>query len=309
MLRTSSTKKSIACAFAGAALSLAAGSALAVTPFQTDVSTAITKGLNYLAANGVYSNPSSLGVNSAQGVAMEALLEKRASGNPADPPSGYSGALPADQALLKTAAAYILVTAPPQSFYAYRDGAWLFALSGYALTGGPDKSVLAPANASYKTIKQTMDGLVDRTLAAQTLSGQCIGFWGYTGTGCDSSTTQYAAAGLNAARVFYQSVKSADDPFADPARATAIDAALSRTRSGYVLNAKAGSDNAGCGVVTPTERGIGYQATGYNPSLQQTASGIYIQLFGGANVNDPSAAALHGVGQEPLPLHRPGQHG
>ena len=75
----------------GGALSLAAASAQAVTPFQQDVSTAINKGLNYLSSNGVFSNPSSLGVNSAQGVAMEALLEKRASGNPADPPQGYTG--------------------------------------------------------------------------------------------------------------------------------------------------------------------------------------------------------------------------
>ena len=55
-----------------------------------------------------------------------------------------------------------------------------------------------------------------------------------------------------------------------------------------MLNAKAGSDNASCGTLSATERGIGYQATGYNPSLQQTASGIYIQLFGGADVNDPA---------------------
>ncbi len=43
----------------------------------------------------------------------------------------------------------------------------MFALAGYALTGGPDKSVLAPANADYQTIKQAMDALVDRTLANQ----------------------------------------------------------------------------------------------------------------------------------------------
>ena len=67
-----------------------------------------------------------------------------------------------------------------------------------------------------------------------------------------------------------------------------IDTALANTRAGYALNGKAGSDNAGCSVVTASERGIGYQATSYNPSLQQTASGIYIQLFGGADVNDPS---------------------
>ncbi len=269
-----------------ASVAVAAGSAYA-TPFQTDVTTAINNGLSYLATNGVFNNPSSVGVNSAQGVAMEALLEKRASGNPADPPSGYSGALPADQALLKTAAAYIL-NQVNTSFYAYRDGAWMFALSGYALTGGPDKSVLAPGNPAYVTIKKAMDAIVDRTLANQTASGQCAGFWSYTSAGCDSSTTQYAAAGLNAARAFYQSTKSADDPFTDNARVASINTALAATRAGYQLNAKAGSDNPSCSALTATERGIGYQATGYNPSLQQTSSGIYIQLFGGADVNDPS---------------------
>jgi len=270
----------------GVVLSLAAASALAVTPFEANVSTAITNGLNYLASNGVYSNPSSLGNDGAQGLAMSALLEKRASGNPADPPQGYIGASAADQGLLRTAAAFILDRTNETTFYAYRDGAWMFALSGYALTGGPDKSVLAPANADYQTIKEAMDALVDRTIAAQTASGACKGFWGYTGTGCDSSTTQFASAGLNAARVFYKSNKSADNVFADAARAAAIDTTLGNTRAGYVLNAKSGSDNAACGTLTATEKGIGYQAQGYNPSLQQTASGVYIQLFGGGDVND-----------------------
>jgi hypothetical protein len=42
-------------------------------------------------------------------------------------------------------------------------------------------------------------------------------------------------------------------------------------------------------VVSPTERGHGYHAPaeGYKPSMQQTASGIYLQLFGGSDVNTP----------------------
>lgn len=287
----------------GGALSLSAGMAQAVTPFQTDVSTAINNGLAYLAANGVFNNPSSLGVNSAQGVAMEALLEKRASGNPLDPPQGYTGASPADQALLRSAAAFILDQTGNTTFYAYRDGAWMFALSGYALTGGPDKSVLAPGNVNYQTIKQAMDALVDRTLANQCTNtpGSCPaasgynntywGYWCYTNAFCrDSSTTQFAAAGLNAARIFYKSNKSADDVFADAVRAAQIDTALALTRTVYQINAGTGSDNASCNVLTATERGHGYHATpeGYKPSLQQTASGIYIQLFGGADVNDPN---------------------
>ena len=278
-------------AAAGVLTLAAAGNAVAaLTPFQQDVATAINNGLAYLTTNGVFNNPSSLGVNGASGIAVEALLEKRPSGNPADPPQGYTGAIAADQALLRSAAEYMLTATSTATYYAYRDGSWMFALSGYALTGGPDKSVLAPANAAVKTIKQTMDALVDRTLANQTAPG----YWCYTAANCfDSSTTQYAVAGLNAARVFYQSVKSGDAPYADGVRSGLIDAALAKARNVYVINAATGGDNAGCNVLTATERGHGYHPKneGYNPSLQQTASGIYIQLFGGADVNTPNVQA------------------
>jgi len=64
-----------------------------------------------------------------------------------------------------------------------------------------------------------------------------------------------------------------------------IDAALSLAKQAYELNALSGSDNASCANLSATERGHGYNAKAYNPSLQQTASGVYIQLFGGSNVN------------------------
>ena len=47
-------------------------------------------------------------------------------------------------------------------------------------------------------------------------------------------------AGLNAARVFYGSNKSADDVFADPAKVTAINAALTAARTAYENNAGQG---------------------------------------------------------------------
>jgi hypothetical protein len=286
-------KRSIVGVAACGSLLLAAGVAHAVTPFQTDVSTAINNGLGYLASNGVFNASSSLGVNSAQGLAMEALLEKRASGNPSDPPQGYTGASAADQALLRSAATFILNNAN-QGFYAYRDGAWMMALSGYALSGGPDKSTLG----TTYTIKQAMDLIVDRTILSQRTQANGYGatpaeqgYWCYNNGGCrDSSTTQFAAAGLNAARSFYNSNKSADDTFADPVRAPKIDNALALARQAYVLNAGTGSDNGNCFIVSPTERGHGYHSPlfeGYRPSMQQTASGVYIQLFGGADVNDP----------------------
>lgn len=271
----------------------------AVTSFETDVSTAIDRGIEWLANNGAFNNPSSAG--DASGLPMLALLEKRASGNPLDPPQGYNGANATDQGRLRTAAAYILDRANETSFYAYRDGNWLFALSEYARTGGPDKSVLAPANADYETIKQVMDRLVDRTIAAQQKASNGYpqpidqGYWCYTGPGCkDSSTTQFAVAGLAAAKAFYSSSGSGDGGvWADPARLVAVDAALALSRQAYELNAHTGSDNASCNVMTPTERGHGYNANfgsvgGYAPSLAQTASGVYIQLFGGSNVNSPA---------------------
>ena len=100
------------------------------------------------------------------GLPMEALLEKRASGNPLDPPQGYNGASATDQARLRSAATYIInqTAANGAGFYAYRDGSWMFALAGYALTGGPDKSAGLGTTIDIKT---AMDMLVDRTLANQ----------------------------------------------------------------------------------------------------------------------------------------------
>ncbi|MBI3155304.1 MAG: thrombospondin type 3 repeat-containing protein [Burkholderiales bacterium] len=279
----------------GVALATGAGTASALTPFQQDVATAIDRGLEWLAVNGAFNNPSSAG--DASGLPMLALLEKRPSGDPNDPPQGYIGANVTDKGRLQDAARYILDRANETSFYAYRDGAWMFALSEYGRTGGPDKSTLAPGNADYQTIKQAMDTLVDRALANQRSAATGYanpanqGYWCYTNPGCeDSSTTQFAAAGLAAAKTFYTSGKSADQPFADPIRAAQIDAAMAMTKAAYELNAATGSDNAACNVLTDTERGHGYNSfptSGYNPSLAQTASGIYIQLFGGANINSP----------------------
>jgi hypothetical protein len=283
-------KKSFCLALTTATLSLVAGTALAAppTPFQIDVATAIDRGINYLATAGAFNQSSTAG--DAAGLTMQALLEKRASGNPADPPQGYSGASLTDQARLRTAAAYILDRVNETSFYAYRDGQFMFALAGYALTNGPDLSGLAAAGLAvptpdYQNIKAAMDALVARTLANQNAAG----YWCYTNGGCnDSSTTQFAAAGLHAAKSFYTSAKSGDTgPFANAGTAAAIDAALVKVKTAYEVNAMSGSDNASCRVLSATERGHGYRQGSYNPSLQQTASGVYIQLFGGSDVNTP----------------------
>lgn len=281
----STTTKSFFGAAICAALSLAAGSAQAITPFQLDVGTAIDRGITYLATAGAFNNPSSAG--NASGLAMQALLEKRASGNPGDPPQGYSGANAVDQGRLKTAAAYILDKVNNTGFYAYADGQWIFALSSYALSGGPDKSVLAPANINYQSIKEAMDTLVSRTVSNQNAAG----YWCYNDGNCnDSSTTQFAVAGLHAAKSFYASASSGDQAYADPVKLGLVNTALTKSQAAYVNNASGtGSDNGSCNVLTATERGHGYHPSneGYKPSMQQTASGIYIQLFGGSDVNTP----------------------
>ena len=282
----------------------------AITNFETDVSTAIDRGIEWLANQGVFADPS--GAGDAAGLALEALLEKRATGNPGDPPQGYSGASPTDKTRLENVAAYILDrVGDAPSFYAYRDGGFMMGLSSYAITGGLDKSTIkggtVAANADYQTIKQTMDALVDRTLNFQhknvangsggPYGANDQGYWCYGPGGgggnsnCDdSSTTQFAAAGLAAAKSFYTSGKSGDQAYNDAGRVALIDAALVLAKNAYELNAKQGSDNGNCNVLTATERGAGYQggAGGNVGTLQQTASGIYIQLFGGSNVNTPS---------------------
>jgi hypothetical protein len=277
-------------AVSAAALCLAAVSAQAVTPFEQDVTTAIDRGIEWLANQGAFLNPSNAGDGS--GLPMLALLEKRASGVPTDPPQGYSGANATDQARLRTAAAYILDRVNETGFYAYRDGQYMFALAEYARTGGPDKGAHPdiPNTADYQTIKQAMDAMVDRSLANQRKAtngfpaANTQGYWCYVDPNCeDSSTTQFVVAGLAAAKSLY-SVPA----FADAGRTASINTALNLAKQAYELNAAQGSDNGSCGILTPTERGHGYNAKFYNPSLQQTASGIYIQLFGGSNLNTPS---------------------
>lgn len=81
----SANKRLLSRVLLSAVVSVSAGAAQAATPFEVDVSTAINRGIEFLASQGVYNNPSSVGDNGASGLAMEALLEKRASGIPTDP--------------------------------------------------------------------------------------------------------------------------------------------------------------------------------------------------------------------------------
>ena len=274
-------------------LAIAAGTAHAVTPFEQDVTTSIDDGIAWLDSTGAFNNPSSAG--DAVGLTTLALLEKRASGDPDDPPQGYSGASAADQARLRRTVRYMInqINAQGAGFYAYRDGAYMMALSLYMRTGGPDKDSAAGSpelDGAPLTLVEAMNRVVDRTLANQRVGiadgaapyPDNNGYWCYTNNGCrDSSTTQLVVAGLSAALGLYS-----DPAFLDNARFSAVQAAAARSRQAYARNGVSGPV---CGNL-PGEKGHGYN-TGNQNSIQQTASGTWIQLVGGATVNDPDVQA------------------
>jgi hypothetical protein len=260
---------------------------------ERDVGTAIDRGLTYLANIGAYDNPSAL--RDGSGLALLALLEKRIDNVPYLPIQGYARATAAEQARLRSAAAYILDRAGEAGYYAYRDGSDLMALSVYAVTGGPDKGEVAeiPASADYETIVQVMNRLTDRIVQNIRNPGNAgadpvnHGYTCYTNAGCeDSSTTLFAVAGLSAAKSFYL-----HEPYVDLARVAAINAELARSRTAFALNGVLGSSDAACAVLSSTERGHGYLRALDAPSLQHTAAGIYVQLQGGATFDSSGVQA------------------
>ncbi len=149
------------------------------------------------------------------------------------------------------------------AFYAYRDGQDLMALSVYRRTGGPTD------------VLPTLLAIFDRTIAAQ----QDDGYWCYcAGDDCpDSSTTQFVIAGLAAIRAVLIDEN-------DVARLAQLDAATVLCRTAY----------AGIPIQAP-ELTVGELGHGYNRgdtnSLQQTGSGTWIQLAGGADLNDAGVQA------------------
>jgi hypothetical protein len=211
-----------------------------------------------------------------------ALLEKRASADLDAPPQGYAGASDVDKGRMRKSVAYILSTVGSVPFdQSYRDGAYLMGLSVYLRSGGPDRGDHAdlPVTLPY-TLLGAMNTMFDRFKGYQNPAG----YWCYTQTysGCnDSSTTQFVIAGLSALRGVYSDVGK---PWADAVRLADLNAMAAKARQAYVTNGKiAGST---CGDLGG-EKGHGYQSYS-TPSPQQTASGTWIQLAGGADVNDAS---------------------
>lgn len=273
----SSFKKSLAVSVGCGALFVAGGAQAQITPFTTDVGTSINMGLAWQDANGAYIGSAGQGT----GLSLLALLEKRLDPtNPGSPTQGYALASVADQAKMDSAVAYILGTIVPQGyFYAYGDGASLMALSVYLLTGGPTPGVQAAINTIF-----------DRVIANQRVGfgpnsapwPENNGYWCYFNDGCrDSSTTQLVMAGLASVKGVYIS-----GTFGDAARLASLNAATALARNAYKSNGIPNHNPYTCSFSEPNEKGHGYNA-GHENTLQQTGSGTWIQLVGGANVNDP----------------------
>ena len=279
-------KKLFVTAAAGVLIA-AAGTASAAANFDNDVAASIDSGLAWFDSAGCYSGSFSCG--DATGLALLALLEKRPAADVA--PAGYSGASAADQARMRRTARHIIDSVNTQGstdFYAYRDGAYMMALSVYMKSGGPDKDdgPTTELDGAPLTLKQTLDVVFDRTMANQRkgLPDTAApwpannGYWCYTDSGCrDSSTTQLVVGGLASARTVYIA-----GTYADAARKAQLDAATVLARDAYRRNGTAGG---GCTATTPAnEKGHGYNAGSAN-SIQQTASGLWIQLVGGSALN------------------------
>lgn len=247
----------------------AAPAAAQITNFSTDVATAIDRGLDFADAQGWFQNGCPLaGHGDATGLITLALLEKRADANQNALSQGYANANPVDQARIDSAINFIITRVAASAaadFQAYQDGADLMALSLYWRTGGPDQAGAISA----------IDKIFDRISVNQGAHG----YWCYTNGACqDSSTTQLVMAGLAGARGVFLSN-------GDAARLATLNTLTLNTRNAYIANGAA--DPVPLDAI---ERGHGYNAGNVN-SLQQTASGLWGQLVGGADVNDASAQA------------------
>jgi hypothetical protein len=272
-----------------AALGTFAAPAHAGELLDRDVATAVDRGVVWLAANGAFTNPSAAG--DAAGLTMLALLRRTPEGFFPSFAQGYENASAADQARLRTAAAYLLDRVNETTFFAFRDGPFLLALALYAETGGPDKGevVEIPDTPDYLSIDQAIDALVDRALANQVTASQTPnparqGYWCYTVPACaHAPNTHFVALGLYAAHSYY--LFRADS---DPARRATIVTALALARRGFELNGSPGALDGQCRVLTDTERGHGYVAGETAPAIQQTVASLQVQLLGGADLRTPT---------------------
>lgn len=246
-----------------------------VTNFSQDVNDAIDDGLDYVRVNNLLTNG-----NQATGLLLLALLEKRQSADPDSDIVGYAGMILADQALANAAAKILCDSgtfAGRSGQYSYTDGQALMALSVFSLTGGPEN----PAG-SARSVRDAMDRVVDRLVANQTKTPPNAGYWGYSGGGADSSTTQFCVAGISAALRYYTETS-------DPGgRIPGIQNALNLSATAYEINAKNASGVIFTDCGPQGCKGHGYQRTYATPTYQQTSSGTWAMLLGQSrDLNSP----------------------
>jgi len=274
----------------GAVLSFA-GPAAQAANFGVDINAAIDAGLQYARTQNQFTTDTQ-----ANGLSLLALLEKETI------PAGYNGLTAADKLLAQNSACILIESGSYGDrgfFYSYYDGQALMGLAVYLETGGPDTPAASSGyNCAGRSARATIDKMVDRTIAAQNKTNnpwgvRYSGYWGYTGNGLDSSTTQFSLAGLAAAKGFYSSKGESVIP-----RIQAITDSLdlisgklvNNVMTGYAGN---GKDQTGiytftdCGAVGCYGHAYGASSGVYSNSSQQTASGTWGQLTGsGKTVND-----------------------
>lgn len=245
-----------------------------VTNFSQDVQTAIDRALSYLDARGMFADPSPAGLDA--GLVALALLEKRVDASQNAEITGYANARPADQArldrvmnfILSRATFYVVYPLPPApnytlptNFYAQRDGPDLMALSVYLRTGGPQQA----------EARDAINAIFDRIANNQGPHG----YWCYSAGDCTlTETTQPVVAGLAYARGVFS-----DPSYADPVRLARLDQLTANARAAYAAN--------GTSSGFPDEEGHGRYPGAQPNTIQDTAAGLWIQLVGGADLNDP----------------------
>ena len=237
---------------------LASPSQARETPFTRDVNRSIDDGISWLIAQNAFNGGT---VGNAAGLVALALLERPESADQNAAPRGYQNATAAHKALLDQLIGYI-INQSNESFYAYRDGSAMMALTVYLRTGGPRQA----------DARNALNRTFDRTVTNQNNRG----YWCYSNGNCDdSSTTQLIMAGLAAARTVYSDAANGDQN-----RLNTLNNRANRTRNGYRNNGRDGGLGGG-------EKGHGYQPN-YAPSYQQTASGLWCQIIGGSDIRDDS---------------------
>lgn len=242
-------------------------SAQITTNFSDDVETAIDRGLGWLDTQGYFEGrcpgrATSGTIEDGAGLVALALLEKRVDATQNAVSRGYSLSDAADQARIDSLVGLLIDrvdASPVAGFRAYQDGADLMALSVYYNTGGPNAGALPAISKIFDRMAQNQGA---------------HGYWDYSGpVRTDSSTTQLVMAGLASARRVFQQT--------DPARLATLNTLADNARQAYVAN----GSSSGMSV---EERGHKYVLAEPDNSLQQTASGLWIQQVGGEALNDDS---------------------